>query len=208
MVTTLDDDQVLAVQADPSTRDRILREAALLFRTRGFASTTMRNIATATGLTPGALYWHFPSKEAILYAIVVALSDEWHEQLVAVCEAPSPAEKLSRFVRAQISWELQLADEGHALLAVHGPNQLKQFLPPEQREFVTGRQQMHFETLEDILREGVADGSFRRLDVTATTHAIYDIGASVPGWWSPDGPNTVPELASIYEDLVMHMVAP
>jgi AcrR family transcriptional regulator len=208
MLTTLDGDEAAVANADPSTRERILREAALLFRTRGFASTTMRNIATAAGLTPGALYWHFPSKEAILYAIVIALSDEWHEQLIAVCEAPSPADKLRRFVRAQITWELQLADEGHALLAVHGPNQLKQFLPPEQCDFISSRQQLHFEMMEDILREGAADGSFRLLNVGATAHAIYDMGSGVPAWWSPDAPITVPELASVYEDLVMHMVEP
>jgi AcrR family transcriptional regulator len=167
----------------------------------------MRNIATAAGLTPGALYWHFPSKEAILYAIVLSLSDEWHAELAAVTEAPTPVERLRRFVRAQISWELQLADEGHALLAVHGPNQLKQFLAPDQRAFISGRQQEHFESLEGFLRDGVADGSLRRLDVTTTAHAIYDMGAGVVSWWRPGEQLDVPALCSIYEELVLHMVS-
>jgi AcrR family transcriptional regulator len=201
------DDRDATVQVDPSTRHRILREAAILFRTRGFASTTMRNIATAAGLTPGALYWHFPSKEAILYDILVALSDDWHAKLADVSQAPAPAEKLRRFVRAQINWELQLADEGHALLALYGPDQLKQFLTAPQRAFITGRQKEHFEVLESFLRDGIADGSFCPLDVTITAHAIYEMGAGVPRWWKLGEQPGVAALASMHEDLVMHMVS-
>jgi AcrR family transcriptional regulator len=166
----------------------------------------MRNISAAAGLTPGALYWHFPSKEAILYEIIVGLSDEWHTELAEVSRAPTPLERVRRFVRAQVTWELRLADEGHALLAVYGPDQLKQFLGPEQRAWVTGRQREHFELLEGFLRDGIADGSFRPLDVTTTAHAIYGVGYHAPRWWKPGGDLDVAELAAVDEDLIMHMV--
>jgi AcrR family transcriptional regulator len=193
--------------AEPPTRERILRSAATLFRTQGFAATTMRNVAGAAGLTPGALYWHFPSKEAILYDILVSLSDEWHAVVDEVMREPTPRAKLASYVREQIHWELRLADEGHALLAVHGPDQLKQFLTAEQRDFISGRQNAHFEALEDILREGVADGIFRDIDTGLTAHAIYDMGSRVPSWWRPDGGIAASTVASAYTELVMRMVA-
>lgn len=54
----------------PVTRDRILDTAEALFAERGFAATPVRDIASAVGLTPAALYNHFEGKEA-LYAAVL-----------------------------------------------------------------------------------------------------------------------------------------
>ena len=47
----------------------VLDGAARLFREKGYASTTMRDIATASGMLAGSLYYHFPSKEALLVAV-------------------------------------------------------------------------------------------------------------------------------------------
>lgn len=57
-----------------STRDRILQEALSLFAGRGVKATTVDDIATAAGLAPrsGAIYKHFPSKQAILDAAIDA----------------------------------------------------------------------------------------------------------------------------------------
>jgi AcrR family transcriptional regulator len=52
------------------TRDRILEVAARLFSERGFAGTSIRDIADALGVTKAALYYHFPSKDAILGELV------------------------------------------------------------------------------------------------------------------------------------------
>jgi AcrR family transcriptional regulator len=53
-----------------STRDRILEAALSLFAEHGFAGTSVGEIEAAAGLSPrsGALYKHFPSKEAVLEA--------------------------------------------------------------------------------------------------------------------------------------------
>ena len=50
------------------TRGRILRAALGLFQQRGFAETTMREIAREAGVATGAAYYYFPSKEAIVMA--------------------------------------------------------------------------------------------------------------------------------------------
>jgi len=47
----------------------VLDAAARLFREKGYASTSMRDIATACGMLAGSLYYHFPSKEALLVAV-------------------------------------------------------------------------------------------------------------------------------------------
>ena len=48
-----------------STRERIVDEALTLFSTKGYAGTTVRDIADAVGIRDASLYKHFPSKRAI-----------------------------------------------------------------------------------------------------------------------------------------------
>lgn len=57
-----------------ATRRKILVEASKLFARQGFHKTTVLDIASAIGMTPGALFHHFPSKEALLQAVVERLS--------------------------------------------------------------------------------------------------------------------------------------
>ncbi|HUQ07241.1 MAG TPA: TetR family transcriptional regulator [Kofleriaceae bacterium] len=50
------------------TRQHVLDTALALFRKKGFEATTMRDIAKDAGLALGAAYYHFPSKDALLFA--------------------------------------------------------------------------------------------------------------------------------------------
>lgn len=52
--------------AETATRERVLLEAARLFRHHGYAATTLREVADAAGVKAGSIYYHFASKEEIL----------------------------------------------------------------------------------------------------------------------------------------------
>jgi AcrR family transcriptional regulator len=62
------------------TRQRVLATALRLFRRRGFGRTTMRDIARAAGLSIGAAYHYFPSKDDIVMAYYERMQGE-HERL-------------------------------------------------------------------------------------------------------------------------------
>lgn len=47
------------------TKELILVEARKLFARKGFGGASMEALVKATGLSKGALYWHFPSKLAL-----------------------------------------------------------------------------------------------------------------------------------------------
>ena len=53
-----------------TTRERIRREAAALFRKKGFNGTSMAELAGEVGITKSSLYHHFPSKQALLSEII------------------------------------------------------------------------------------------------------------------------------------------
>jgi AcrR family transcriptional regulator len=59
------------------TRQRIIDTAARLFAGKGFHGTSMSDLTAATGLTKGAFYHHFESKDALFFAVVQSVQQEW-----------------------------------------------------------------------------------------------------------------------------------
>ena len=64
-------------------RDRIVSASVELFVGRGFAATSMRDIAAKAELTPGAIYNHFAGKEQILSGIVISDTTELRDKVQA-----------------------------------------------------------------------------------------------------------------------------
>lgn len=55
---------------DGNRRAALLQAAAALFRSKGFAATTTRDIAAAVGMQSGSPFYHFKSKDALLFAVM------------------------------------------------------------------------------------------------------------------------------------------
>lgn len=69
-----------AVPATPkgvASRALILRVAAEVFAGRGYTGATMRDLIEASGMTKGAFYFYFSSKEALAWAVVEQKQQEW-----------------------------------------------------------------------------------------------------------------------------------
>jgi len=65
-----------AIKKSEETRRRIFEAALALFRKRGFAATTMRDIAKEADVALGAAYYYFDSKDAIVMAFYQRTQDE------------------------------------------------------------------------------------------------------------------------------------
>src|SRR5258708_40187300 len=59
------------------TRDECVSAAIKVFGRRGFHRAKLDDIAEAAGVTRGALYWHYRTKEAFLIAVLERLSADW-----------------------------------------------------------------------------------------------------------------------------------
>ncbi len=101
----------------PQRREHILEHAAMLFRKYGYSATTVRQIAQAVGVQSGALFYHFPSKEAIL-AGVVARGLEQISRAVdnASNNGQSPRERLQAMLTAHL--EILLGPAQDALIVM------------------------------------------------------------------------------------------
>ncbi|MFM7705593.1 MAG: TetR/AcrR family transcriptional regulator [Rubrivivax sp.] len=100
--------------AESRARNRqadLLVAAAGVFRRNGYGLTTMRDIAAATGMTAGSIYYHYPSKGALLLAVyeqgvrvAMAAFDE------AVRRCADPWQRLERALAAHMGVMLGQGD--------------------------------------------------------------------------------------------------
>ena len=89
----------------------------------------------------------------------------------------------------------------------YGHDQLKQSLGPEQQDRLRALERKHLGNLERILADGIAAGAFRLADVHAVAFAILAMGEHAIFWFRPDGRMSATELAELYGDLAVRMVA-
>jgi AcrR family transcriptional regulator len=66
-----------------ATRGQLIEVATRLFAEHGYEGTSIEAVLSAAGVSRGALYHHFPGKEALFEAVVVAVSDQVTVDLAA-----------------------------------------------------------------------------------------------------------------------------
>lgn len=106
--------QQAASQKEPQTngrRQELIDAAAYLFATKGFEATTMRDIAAHVGKTPGALYYHFTSKDDLLVA-VHSQARKWGESIFQEVDssAEDPWLRLEKICIAHMQALLERSD--------------------------------------------------------------------------------------------------
>ena len=90
---------------DSQRRHELLAAAARLFRDKGFDATSTRDIAAAVGMHSGSPFYHFKSKDALLFAVMAA---GMHAALVrqsqalqdSAAESEHSPQRLRRLIRA------------------------------------------------------------------------------------------------------------
>ena len=85
-----------------ATRDSILDAAEKLFVEQGVSRTTLQHIATAAGVTRGAIYWHFDDKGALFNAMMerATLPLEAELQVLDAAESSDPLDDLRSYMLA------------------------------------------------------------------------------------------------------------
>jgi AcrR family transcriptional regulator len=180
---------------------RIRTAAVEMFAERGYGATSLRDIATRLGLSPGAVYPHYKTKESLLYAI----SLEGHTAALAAVtidhsEAAGPVSQLERAVGAYVEWHAV----NHALARVV-QYELRSLSQAHYRQIATIRKRTTA-VFTDIIKNGVCTGDFDVEDVDAVVLAISSLCIDVSRWFPTRRRRDPSELARTYIDLVMHML--
>src|SRR4051812_22938108 len=97
------------------TKRRILDVALKLFIDEGYEKATMRRIAEEAGLTPGATYYHFPSKENIVFHFY---ENSYYDHIEAVDKILAKEKGLRERIAGTIAAHLRVAEPFHSISKV------------------------------------------------------------------------------------------
>jgi AcrR family transcriptional regulator len=89
------------------TRERLLAAAMSAFATEGFRATTIRGLATAVRITPGAVYAHFDSKEGILSAALARAYRKFLLDVVVPQDPPGPDTRFEGLCRRHMRFQME-----------------------------------------------------------------------------------------------------
>jgi AcrR family transcriptional regulator len=172
----------------------LLEAAARVFRQKGYGITTMRDIAAATGMTAGSIYYHYPSKGDLLLAVYAEGVARVSAAVQAALVPPStPWEKLERAMTAHLQMMVGQAPDDAPFAGVFVQVQPHDFPPEHHAALIALRNSYEatFRALIDALP--LKRGTDRRL------LRLQLIGAlnHVPQWYRPNGPRTPQAIARV-----------
>jgi AcrR family transcriptional regulator len=179
------------------TRERIRLKALELTARHGFEALTMRRLAGAAGLQVGALYYHFPDKQALLFALMEA-------HLAALLEANQPgsggpSDQLLAFCRRHILFHVQHRQAGHV-----ANNELRS-LNRENLATILKLRGQYEKRLRQILNEGVLSGQFDISQTPLMSAALLGMLSEVCVWYRDGGAQTLEEVAMAYAMTALRM---
>ena len=168
------------------TRNRILKAAEECFARYGYDNTGVAEICKAAAVSKGALYHHFPSKQAIFVEMFEIWMDGFAGQMERLRDqADSVPDALLRMVKMtglifqRAAGQLPLFIE-FLTKASRDPDTWKATIAPYNffRDFFA-----------DFIRRGIEEGSLRRVDPELTARIIVSFGAGLvmQGVFDPAG---------------------
>jgi TetR/AcrR family transcriptional regulator, cholesterol catabolism regulator len=181
------------------TRKDIITAALNLFEAAGYHGTSVGEIAATAGITKGAFYHHFASKEEVLQLIHDEYSAYQFETISnALNNSTSPGDQLRRLIVCMVEGVEKY--RSHVTVFFQERRHLS-----EQSLTKIRRKRNELErSLLDVLERGIASGEFRRdLDARATSLGIIGMCAWTYQWFSSRGRLSGAELADEFAKLVL-----
>jgi AcrR family transcriptional regulator len=192
-----------------SSATRIRHSATSLFAEHGFAATSVRDIARGCGLSPGAIYNHFESKDAILNAIAVDNHQELFDALSSAASNGhgSAADRLDALVDALTLHCVE------ASVAMDVSEREWAHLSEPHRTRVVELRRATLALFESALLTGVESGEFElpsggRPSAALIAKSIVNMLVLNAEWYRPEGPLAPAQITDIHRELVRRMTRP
>ena len=180
----------------------LLSAAVRCFAANGYHGTTTRDVSQLVGLSPAALYVHFPSKESILFEII-RMS---HENVLAyvtardVMSAPTADARLVAFISRYAEWHAR-----HCVAA-----RVSQFdmaaLEDSHYATILDMRRTTTTALRTVLDQGVAEDAFTDVDIPRVSRAMLSLGTDLVRWYRPDGADSPEQVGAFTAKLALGMV--
>src|SRR5215212_7669334 len=189
------------------TRRQAIEDVASdLFRERGYAATSIRDIARALSVKGASLYAHVTSKEDVLWAIVNRAAGRFEQaadraEAEAAARRPGdPAEAVAALVRAHVGVVTADVDEAGVFV-----NEWRA-LGEDRRAAILQRRDAYQARFRRHIEHGIAVGAFALTDASITASSILSAINGVAAWYDPAGRLPADRIGDHLVDLTLRML--
>ncbi len=183
---------------------RLLAAATRLFADQGYDRTSVQEIVEAAGVTKGALYHYFGSKDDLLHEVYGRVLRLQQERLDAFACADAPVERRLREAAADVVVTTieNLDDTKIFFRSMH-------HLGPEKHKQVRAERRRYHERFRALVEEGQRVGVFSAA-TPADLVVDYHFGSvhHLANWYRPDGALAAAQVADHLADLLLRALRP
>ncbi len=181
-------------------KEQVIRSAAALFREKGYAASSMRDLAQKLGIEAASLYSHIKSKEEILQSLCFDMAAEFRKSLAEVeSKNVSATEKL----RLGIVGHIQVMAKDLVASAVF-MNEHRHLSQPYLRDFLLMRIN-YINRFKAIIEEGARTGEFKdNIDKKLAVMTLFSSLNWMPMWYDPSSKIDPTDLGQQLADMLVN----
>lgn len=186
--------------ANLSRKEQVIRSAAKLFKEKGYAASSMRDLAQKLGIEAASLYSHIKSKEEILQTLCFDMAADFRESLDKVeTQQVSASEKLSLGIIGHVNVMARDLTASAVFMNEH-----RHLSNPHLRDFLLLRIN-YINRFKAIIEEGVAKGEFKKnIDTKLAVMTLFSSLNWMPMWYSPEGSIEPKELGQQLANMLVN----
>lgn len=169
-----------------------------LFFKKGYFATSISDIAKGSGIQKASIYYHYASKEELLFHILESTMLDLTAFLKQCLENTDEIETQMRAaVHGHVRFHLERQKENFI-----ANSELRGLTAEHYRAIVSIRDEYEL-IFQDLIRQGTTAGVFSDGDVKILSYAILTLCTAGASWYNPGGRLTVDEIADIYENFII-----
>lgn len=183
---------------------RLLAVATKLFAERGYEGTSVQEVVKLAGVTKGALYHYFDSKDELLHEVYGRVLRLQQRRLDEITAGGAPVVDRVRAAAADVVvTSIENLDDSKIFF-----RSMHQLSAAKQREVRAERRRYH-EAFRSLLEEGQRTGVFRP-DASAdlVVHFFFGSVHHLGTWYRPDGSLTAEQVGTQFADLLLGSLRP
>lgn len=187
-----------------SVRQRLVAVAAKLFAERGYENTSVQEIVRWAGVTKGAMYHHFGSKDDLLVEIYHRVLSMQADRLERIAASDAPIDQRVREAAADVV-VTAIANRDDAVVFFRSMH----MLPPAKQAEVRAERRRYHERFRGLIEQGQADGIFRTaVSADLVTHNYFGSVHHLDTWYHADGEMSPRQVGEAFADLLLHALTP
>ncbi|MCB2149727.1 MAG: TetR/AcrR family transcriptional regulator [Deltaproteobacteria bacterium] len=169
-----------------------------LFFKKGYFATSISDIAGGSGIQKASIYYHYASKEDLLFHILKSTMDDLTTTLKqCLAKGTGTEQRMRAAVRGHVRFHLERQKENFIA------NSELRGLTAEHYRSITQKRDEYELIFQDLIRQGAEQGVFADVDVKILSYAILTLCTAGATWYKPNGRLTVDEIADIYENFII-----